>query len=76
MNHTDHLRSNPSEQHESRAPVGHGWMMVACCVPMILIAAVLVASGVVSPGPLVYAVACLAMMFVVMKMMDRGGMKT
>jgi len=54
---------------------GHGWMMIACCIPMILIAAVLVATGVVSPGFLVYAVACLGMMFVMMKMMDRSGMK-
>jgi energy-converting hydrogenase Eha subunit G len=42
---------------------------------MILIAVVLVSTGVVSTGFLGYAVACLGMMFVMMKMMDRGGMK-
>jgi hypothetical protein len=42
---------------------------------MILIAVVLVTTGVVSASFLFYAVACLGMMFAMMKMMDRGGMK-
>ncbi|MBF6558280.1 MAG: hypothetical protein IVW52_19440 [Acidimicrobiales bacterium] len=27
---------------------GHGWMMIACCIPMLIIAVVLVATGVVN----------------------------
>jgi hypothetical protein len=51
---------------------GHGWMMVVCCIPMLVIAVALVATGVVSTGFLLWAVACTAMMFVMMRMM--GGM--
>lgn len=75
MSPTDHAPTNAPEQHEMGGHGGHSWMMIACCIPMILIAVVLVATGVVSAGFLVYAVACLGMMFVMMKMMDRGGMK-
>jgi hypothetical protein len=41
---------------------GHGWMMIACCVPMLVAAVVLVAAGVVSPGFLLVAVGCMVMM--------------
>ncbi len=75
MSHTDHAPTNAPEQHETGGHGGHSWMMIACCIPMILIAVVLVATGVVSAGFLGYAVACLGMMFVMMNMMDRGGMK-
>lgn len=46
---------------------GHGWMMLVCCVPMVAIAVVLVATGVVSLGFLVLALACPAMMFLMMR---------
>ena len=36
-------------------------MMIACCVPMLVIAVVLVATGVVGVGFIVVAVACTAM---------------
>lgn len=75
MSHTDHTRTSAPEQHRASGHGGHSWMMIACCIPMILIAVVLVTTGVVSPGFLVYAVACLGIMFMMMKMMDRSGMK-
>jgi hypothetical protein len=37
-------------------------MMIACCVPMLVAAVVLVAAGVVSPGFLLVAVGCMVMM--------------
>lgn len=52
---------------------GHGWMMIACCIPMIVIAVALVASGVASPGFLFAAVACTAMMALMMRGMDHDG---
>ena len=52
---------------------GHGWMMIACCIPMLVIAAVLVATGVASPGFLLVAVACTAMMAMMMRGMGHGG---
>ena len=51
---------------------GHGWMMIACCIPMLVIAGVLVATGVVSAGFLVVALACTAMMALMMRGMSGG----
>lgn len=48
---------------------GHGMLMLVCCIPMLVLAVVLVVSGVVSAGFLITAVACTAMMFVMMRMM-------
>ena len=52
---------------------GHGWMMIACCIPMLAIAGVLVATGVLSVGFLFFAVACTAMMAMMMRGMNHGG---
>jgi bacteriorhodopsin len=46
---------------------GHGFMMIACCIPMLVIAIVLVATGAVSPSFLLYAVGCTAMMALMMR---------
>jgi hypothetical protein len=51
---------------------GHGWMMIACCIPMLVIAVVLVATGVASPGFLVVAIGCTVMMAVMMAGMGHG----
>ena len=48
----------------------HGMLMLLCCIPMLVIAVVLVVSGVVSAGFLITAGACTAMMFVMMRMMS------
>ena len=52
---------------------GHGWMMVACCIPMLAVAIGLVAAGVVSAGFLLVALECPAMMALMMRGMDHGG---
>ncbi len=52
---------------------GHGWMMMICCVPMVAIAIALVAAGIASPGFLLTAGACVAMMALMMRGMDHGG---
>ena len=52
---------------------GHGWMMIACCIPMLLIAVLLVATGAASVGFLGAAVACTVMMALMMRGMDHGG---
>jgi hypothetical protein len=52
---------------------GHGWMMIACCIPMLIIAVALLASGVVSVGFLVFAVLCTAMMALMMRGMGGHG---
>lgn len=51
---------------------GHSWMMIACCIPMLIIAIALVASGVASPAFLLVAVGCTAMMAFMMRGMSGG----
>lgn len=41
-------------------------MMIACCVPMLVIAVILVATGVVGAGFILVAVACTVMMAAMM----------
>jgi Flp pilus assembly protein TadB len=57
---------------------GHGghsrWLMIACCVPMLMIAGVLVATGAGS-GFLVVALICTAMMAAMMLGMGGSGEK-
>ena len=48
-------------------------MMIACCLPMLVIAIGLVAAGVVSAGFLVVSVGCTAMMALMMRGMHGGG---
>ena len=48
---------------------GHKLMMIACCVPMLVIVGVLVATGVAGSGFIIYAVLCTAMMAMMMFMM-------
>ncbi len=52
---------------------GHGWMMSACCIPMLAIAVILVATGVASPAFLVIAVGCTLLMALMMRGMGHGG---
>jgi len=75
MKSMDHLSTDEMQEHKSDGHGGHSWMMMACCVPMIVIALALVLTGVVSPSLLIYAVVCLVMMAAMMKMMDHSGMK-
>ncbi len=48
-------------------------MMIACCIPMLAIAGILVATGAVSPAFLVVAVGCTLMMALMMRGMGHGG---
>lgn len=49
---------------------GHShWLMLACCVPLVVAAIVLVATGVLSAGFIVAAFACMAMMGAMMFLM-------
>ena len=55
---------------------GHHWMMMVCCIPMIVIAVALVATGVVGVGFIFVALMCTAMMWFMMRAMGdmgRGG---
>ena len=60
-------------QRSGRRHAGHGWMMIACCIPMLVIAVALVATGVVGAGFIVFAVMCTLMMALMMRGMHGGG---
>lgn len=69
------LDQHPTESRPDQVPRphrGHGWMMIACCIPMLGIALVLVATGIASAGFLFAALACTAMMALMMRMMSGG----
>ncbi len=57
--------------HDSKG--SHSWMMIACCIPMLVIALALVATGAVSPGFLIFAGGCILMMTLMMRSMGDMG---
>lgn len=59
-------------QHGKGGHAGHGWMMIACCIPMLAIAVALVATGVVGVGFIFVALVCTAMMALMMRGMSHG----
>jgi hypothetical protein len=64
-------KPTPAQNDEGRHG-GHDWMMIACCVPMLVIAVVLVATGVAGAGLLFAAIMCTAMMWMMMRGMSGG----
>lgn len=52
---------------------GHGWMMIVCCMPMLVLAVALVAAGVASAGFGLAALMCTVMMAAMMAGMSHGG---
>ena len=68
------LQTPQSDQHARRGGhMGHGLLMLVCCIPILVIAIVLVATGVASASFLFAAIACTVMMGMMMAMM-MGGM--
>ena len=65
------------DMHDQKTPAaeahgGHHWMMIACCIPMLVIAVILVATGVASAGVIVIALMCFGMMWLMMRGMSGG----
>ena len=67
------VRDHDSNSRGSMRHGGHGWMMIACCIPMLVIAIALVAAHVVSIGFLAVALACTAMMALMVRGTGHGG---
>jgi len=71
---TDQDTHNTRTEHDAhRAHGSHSWLMIACCIPMLVIAFALVLTGVASPGFIVAAIGCTLMMALMMRGMDHGG---
>ncbi len=51
---------------------GHGWMMWLMCLPMVLIVGYLLITGAVGGGAIIYALGCVIMMGVMMRLMNHG----
>ena len=72
MNPTSHDHAPGESPHRGHAHGGHNWMMIACCIPMLVIAIALVATGVAGVGFLFAAVVCTLMMAMMMRGMHGG----
>jgi len=64
------LETKQTEQRGGHS--AHGWMMMICCIPMLVIAIVLVATGVAGVGFIFVAIMCTVMMMMMMRMMMPG----
>jgi hypothetical protein len=65
-------RVGDQQQHRAGRSTGHRWMMLACCVPMLIAVAFLLASGTAGAGAIVFAAVCVGMMAVMMFAMPGG----
>jgi hypothetical protein len=73
-NHTSDESPHQHDGHESRPDAatglrghgGHRLMMIACCIPMLVIVGILVGTGVAGTGAILFALICLGMMAVMM----------
>lgn len=63
-----HATPTPPAQGHHR---GHSWMMIACCIPMLVIAVAIALSG-AGIGFLFVAIGCTAMMALMMRGMTHG----
>ena len=51
----------------------HGWLMWLMCLPMLILVGALIITGGLGASGLLFALACLAMMAVMMRWMNLGG---
>ena len=72
MSATRHTDDQHDSGHRSHGHGGHSWMMIACCIPMLVIAIALVATGVAGVGFIFAAVMCTLMMALMMRGMHGG----
>ena len=57
----------PRQRHQ------HGWLMWLMCLPMLALVGVLLLTGAVGAGGVLYALACVGMMAAMMLWMNHGG---
>jgi hypothetical protein len=73
--HSGHETNQPSapQVHDHGGHAGHNWMMLACCVPMLVIAVALVAFGTADAGIILLAIGCTLLMALMMGVMGGHG---
>jgi hypothetical protein len=64
--HDGHQHPDEDAATGHRGHGGHRLMMIACCIPMLVIVGILVATGVAGTGAIVFAAICLAVMAAMM----------
>lgn len=70
--HTQPAMVEPATNPRAGGKAHHRLLMIACCIPMLLIALGLVFAGVVSASFLILAVICTAVMALMMGGMHEG----
>jgi hypothetical protein len=60
--HNSAKSTHEHQPQEGGSRWGHHLMMLACCVPMLVVVGALVATGAAGTGAIVYALICTAMM--------------
>ena len=72
QSHQPNLEPARGGSPDERPHRSHRWLMLACCVPMLVIVAVLLISGTAGIGAVIFAVACVGIMTAMMLAMPRG----
>lgn len=73
--HTGHEgHEHTTHEHTGQEAGGHShrWLMLACCIPMVLIVLGLLATGAAGAGAIVFAVICVGVMALMMFVMPGG----
>ena len=71
-NHVDPEDTAEPGPRPRRRLMGHKLLMMVCCIPMLVIVGVLILTGVLGSGAIVWALVCTAMMAAMMFMMPSG----
>ncbi|OLT17541.1 hypothetical protein BJF80_16680 [Serinicoccus sp. CUA-874] len=65
------LPLSPTDRPRQRHP--HGWLMWLMCLPMLALVGLLILTGAVGAGGVLYALACVGMMVAMMLWMNHAG---
>lgn len=71
--HQSHDRTHTQlDRHDMTTPWRHRLLMIACCIPMLVLVIALVASGAAGNGAFLFALICIGLMGLMMFMMPGG----
>lgn len=66
-------RNDTQQSCSHSARGGHRLLMIACCIPMLIVVGVLVVTGVTDAAAIAYALLCLGLMALMMMLALPGG---